>query len=65
LRNSKKKKSGRSKVNISKFAKGESYENIIEKLIHKKFQLLKHIFVIFSRKFQDFSGQLLSKILAL
>jgi hypothetical protein len=29
----------RSKVNFSKYLKGESLENIIEKLIHAKFQL--------------------------
>jgi hypothetical protein len=46
-------------VNFSKFKGGERFENIIEKLIHAKFQ--QHIFEIFSRKYQDFSGNHLSE----
>jgi hypothetical protein len=46
---------------FSKFLKGESFENINEKLIRKKNSALQHIFDIFSRTNQDFSGNHLSE----
>jgi hypothetical protein len=52
----------RSKVNFSNFEKGESFNNIIEKLIYEKFQLYYTFLTFFSRKYQDFSGNHLSEL---
>jgi hypothetical protein len=45
--------SERSKVNFSKFLKGENFENIIEKLIRAKFQLFT-TFLTFFKKISEF-----------
>jgi hypothetical protein len=44
-------------VNFSKFEKGGSFENIIEKLIHAKFQLFKTFSTFFQQNNKKFQVQ--------